>query len=533
MSHTGLHGFSLIGGERTQSGGAGFRAVNPATGEKLVPEFHTATGEDLARAASLAEAAAPVLGALSARERAAFLRAVAAELGAATEAIVARAHLETGLPFPRLQGEMGRTMGQFRLFADVLDDGLWLDARIDEALPERKPAPRADIRSMLLPLGPVAVFGASNFPLAFSVAGGDTASALAAGNPVVVKAHPAHPGTSELVGRAVQRAIAKAGLPAGVFALLFDAGIDVGRALVEHPAIKAVGFTGSTAAGQALMRLCAARPEPIPVYAEMGSANPLFILPGALRERSSAIAQHLQISFTLGSGQMCTKPGLVFLPGSGSAPFLTAFQAGAAALAPQQMLTPGIRSKYASAIQERKAEGLAASIAEAQAQVPAGQAAAIAEVFSVTLSEFQATPELEEEIFGPTTLLIHYGPGDDLLATARSLHGHLTATIHASEEDLPLATELARVLQGKAGRVIFNGYPTGVEVCAAMVHGGPFPSTSDGRSSSVGTRAILRFARPVCFQDYPDAALPRELQRANPLGILRLVNGTLSRDAQA
>jgi NADP-dependent aldehyde dehydrogenase len=335
------------------------------------------------------------------------------------------------------------------------------------------------------------------------------------------------------VGRAVQRAIAKAGLPAGVFALLFDASIDVGRALVEHPAIKAVGFTGSTAAGQALMRLCAARPEPIPVYAEMGSANPLFILPGALRERSSAIAQHLQISFTLGSGQMCTKPGLVFLPGSGSAPFLTAFQAGAAALAPQQMLTPGIRSKYASAIQERKAEGLAASIAEAQAQVPAGQAAAIAEVFSVTLSEFQATPELEEEIFGPTTLLIHYGPGDDLLATARSLHGHLTATIHASEEDLPLATELARVLQGKAGRVIFNGYPTGVEVCAAMVHGGPFPSTSDGRSSSVGTRAILRFARPVCFQDYPDAALPRELQRANPLGILRLVNGTLSRDAQA
>lgn len=532
MSELGLEGFSLIDGVGTEVGGASFRGVNPATGAALEPLFYSATMDDLGRAGEFAAAAAPAIGRLSAAARAAFLRTIGAELAAAAEAVIARANLETGLPFARLQGEMGRTIGQFKLFADVLEDGSWLDARIDEALPDRKPMPRADIRSMLMPLGPVAVFGASNFPLAFSVAGGDTASALAAGNPVIVKAHPAHPGTSELVGRAVQNAVAKAGLPDGVFALLFDSGIDIGRALVEHPAVKAVGFTGSTVAGQALMRLCAARPEPIPCYAEMGSANPLFILPGAVREQAEAIAKGLQTSFTLGSGQMCTKPGLVFLPESGSGSFLNAFKKCADALGPQQMLTPGIYAKFKTAIRERKAEGLATTFANPQGEIPTGQAAGAPEVFTVTLEDYLATPELEEEIFGPTTLLIHYGAGDDLLAVARGLHGHLTATIHAADSDMVEATALAKVLATKAGRVLFNGFPTGVEVCNAMVHGGPFPSTSDGRSTSVGTGAILRFARPVCFQNFPDAALPTELQRRNPLGILRQVNGKHTREPQ-
>jgi 2,5-dioxopentanoate dehydrogenase len=380
---------------------------------------------------------------------------------------------------------------------------------------------------MLRPLGPVAVFGASNFPLAFSVAGGDTASALAAGCPVIVKAHPAHPGTSEIAGRAVAEAVREAGLPAGVFSLLFDAGVEVGVALVQHPAVKAVGFTGSAGGGQALMKLCAARPEPIPCYAEMGSANPLFILPGALRERGEALAAGLQGSFTLGSGQFCTKPGLVFVPDAGGADFLDALRAGVDALGGQGMLTRGIAERYAAGVRERLASEDAERFAGLEA-IRADDAAAVSPVvFAVPLADFLATPALEEEIFGPTTLLVHYGGTGDLLAAARKLHGHLTATIHGTEEDLKNAGELIEVLSTRVGRILFNGYPTGVEVCHAMVHGGPFPATSDGRSTSVGTRAMLRFARAVCYQDCPDAALPVELKRGNPAGILRMVDGVV------
>ena len=523
-----LSGLSLIADQQGTESGTPFRAYNPATGEPLEPEFHTATLEEVEQASVAAEAAAPILARLDNKTRATLLRSIATALTDAGQAIIDRANLETGLPLPRLQGELARTTGQLKLFADVVGEGSWVDARIDEALPDRKPLPRADIRSMLRPIGPVVVFGASNFPLAFSVAGGDTASALAAGNPVIVKAHPAHPGTSEIVGRAIQQAVRAQGLPAGTFSLLFDSGIHIGEALIQHPLVKAVAFTGSSTAGQALMKLAASRPEPIPCFTEMGSTNPLFILPGALRERASALAQGLQASFTLGSGQFCTKPGIVFLPNANNSEFLNPLSTAVSALDPQGMLTTGIANRFTSAVEERSGTAISsvATGKPSQSDAATGQAS----IFSVELDQFLKDHKLEEEIFGPTTLLINYGKPADLIPVAQKLHGHLTATLHGTEDDLRDAAELIAVLEHKVGRILVNGYPTGVEVCHAMVHGGPFPATSDSRFTSVGTRAMLRFARPVCYQDFPDTALPPELQRANPRKIQRMVNGTLTRD---
>src|ERR1700722_2592647 len=527
-----LSGRSLIGDGTEKRAGDGqssrLHAVNPATGAVLEPAFYSATNAEIDRAAELAEAAFPALAALSGRERAALLARIADDLAAEGAISIERAHLESGLPLPRLQGELGRTTGQIKLFAEVLEEGSWVNARIDEADRERKP-PRPDLRSMLRPLGPVAVFGTSNFPLAFSVAGGDTASALAAGNPVIVKAHPAHPGTSELVGKIMQKEVRDSGLPAGVFALLFDTGIDVGVSLVKHPAIKAVAFTGSASGGQALMKFAASRPEPIPCYAEMGSTNPLFILPGAMRDRSTRLAHGLQASFTLGSGQFCTKPGLVFVPKDESQEFIQTLQSGVAELGQHGMLTHGIAAKYNQAIQQRLTEGKAQLIAGKTETVEQACAAGGAAVFSIALADFLAHREFGEEVFGPTTLLVHYGAETDLVTAARHLHGHLTATIHGTDKDLAGAGELVRILETKVGRILFNGFPTGVEISHAMVHGGPFPATSDSRTTSVGSQAILRFARPVCYQDFTDAALPPELRRSNPLGIMRMMNGTLTR----
>ncbi len=528
-----LTGRSLVGGQPSEPGDTRFHAVNPATGAELEPAFYAASAADMERAAQLAAEAFPVLANLAGSARAGLLRAIADELAGMGAEIVQRARLETGLPLPRLEGELNRTTGQLRLFAELLEEGSWVDARIDEVLPERKPLPRPDLRSMLRPLGPVVVFGASNFPLAFSTAGGDTASALAAGNPVIVKAHPAHPGTSELAARAVHQAVRTCGLPEGVFSHLFDDGIGVGVALVQHPLIKAVAFTGSAAGGQALMKLAAARPEPIPCYAEMGSTNPMFILPGALKERGAALAQGLQASFTLGSGQFCTKPGMVFVPQGASEDFMETLRAGVAGLSGQGMLTHGIAAKYNRAIDERMSEHAVELLAGAQVACDSAAAVTVPALFRTSLGEFLAHPELGEEVFGPTTLLVHYGGVEDLLDVARGLEGHLTATIHGTEEDLAGAGELVRILETKVGRILFNGFPTGVEVSRAMVHGGPFPATSDGRSTSVGTQAIYRFTRPVCYQNFVDAALPAALKRANPLGILRLVNGAYTREAQS
>ena len=518
-----------MGGRLSEVQGGAFHGVNPATGEKLEPAFYSATSEDIDSAANLAADAFSTAQGLSGNERAVFLRRIAENIEADGEAIIHRANLEAGLPLPRLQGELKRTTGQLRLFADVLAEGSWVSARIDHGDANVKP-PRPDVRSMLRPIGPVAVFGASNFPLAFSVAGGDTASALAAGNPVVVKAHPAHPGTSELVARAVRKAVEQSGLHEGTFSLLFDSGIQVGVGLVQHPAIKAVAFTGSQAGGRALMKLASQRPEPIPCYAEMGSTNPFFILSGAMRERGSKIAHGLQASITVGSGQFCTKPGLVFLPQEQRAEFEKEIHEGVSKMEPFGMLTHGIALKYAQSVKQRIAEGKATVVAEKRGGPNPNTACGEPTVFGISLKEFLAHPDLSEEVFGPTTLLVHYEGESDLLRAAQQLEGHLTATIHGTDEDLARSQELIRVLETKVGRIVFNGFPTGVEVNHAMVHGGPFPATSDSRTTSVGSMAILRFARPVCYQDFPEGALPPELQNANPLGIMRMVNGKLTRE---
>jgi alpha-ketoglutaric semialdehyde dehydrogenase len=523
-------GMSLIGFHDSASTAGPFSAWNPANGEKVDTVFYSASHEDIERAAKLASEAFSSFARLPGHERASFLNRIAVRLESMIDLLVARAHSETALPEPRLKSETARTCNQLRLFASVIEEGSWVSARIDHAEPDRKPLPKPDIRSMLHPLGPVVVFGASNFPLAFSVAGGDTASAFAAGNPVIVKAHPAHPGTSELVGRAIRECVREQGLPEGVFSLLFDSGNEVGARLVQHPLVKAVGFTGSIPAGRALMDLAVRRPEPIPFYGEMGSTNPVFILPGAMAERGKEIASQLHGSFTLGSGQFCTKPGLVFLPEQrSSANFLPAFQDQVAHSPKFTVLTSGIRNSYQREIQSRKSRADIALIAEGEQ--PASGIAFLAGVaaFQTDVPSLLRSPDLSSEVFGPSTLLVHFSNKQELLEAARSLSGHLTATIHGTEEDLRGFSDLVELLQNKVGRIVFNGYPTGVEVCHAMIHGGPYPASTDSRTTSVGSQAIFRFARPVCYQDFPDSALPPELKNANPLGIWRMVDGKFAR----
>jgi NADP-dependent aldehyde dehydrogenase len=511
--------------------------MNPATGSPLEPEFFSASTEDLERAAALAQTAFPIYSKLSGKDKGAFLRRIAAAMEAAAPAIVQRANLETALPEARLQDEVGRTCNQLRLFAEVVEEGSWVDARIDNADPNRKPLPKPSIRSMHRPLGPVAVFGASNFPLAFSVAGGDTASALAAGNPVIVKVHPAHPGTSALVGHAIRESVRASRLPEGVFSMLFDAGVDVGIQLVKHPAIKAVGFTGSFAGGTALMKLAAARPEPIPCYSEMGSVNPVFVLPGALSKRGGAIATGLQASFTLGAGQFCTKPGLVLVPQNDRTPaftFMKELGEKVNSTPSQTLLTKAIADRYTSAVEDRMSDAYATvPVQGAKAEGSSAAATVQASLFVADYKDLQENAELMQEIFGPTTVVVGYQDRKQLLAVAEQLEGHLTATLQAEESELADYADLIDILTRKVGRLILNAYPTGVEVCHAMVHGGPFPATSDGRSTSVGTQAIFRFTRLVCYQSFPDAALPDELKSSNPLGIMRLVDGDRTRAPSA
>ena len=528
---TRLAGRSLIGFRDGTGSGEPFYATDPTNGRPLQPGYIAATPQEVELAALLASEAFTGYGRLPGPERGAFLRKIAANIESIAGDVVERAGQETALPQARLQGETARTCAQLRLFAEVAEEGSWVAARIDRADPERKPAAKPDIRSMLRPLGPVVVFGASNFPLAFSVAGGDTASALASGNPVIVKAHAAHPGTSELVGQMVRESVRECGLPEGVFSLLLDGGTDVGTALVKHPLVKAGGFTGSRAAGRVLMDVAASRPEPIPFYAEMSSANPVFILPGALRQRGEPIAAGLHASFTMGAGQFCTKPGMIFLPQADeAASFTDRLRQLVAGSAPFHLLTERIHSSYDSALADRKADGSVTLLAEApKASQAAGFAvgSALFETDAATFLEAQ----LDTEIFGPTTLLVQNLSRDQILAIAHSLDGHLTATIHGTEQDLRDFADLIAILENKVGRLVFNGFPTGVEVCHAMVHGGPYPSTSDGRSTSVGTQAIFRFTRPVCYQGFPDEALPQELKDANPLGIWRMVDGQMTREA--
>lgn len=522
-----ITGKNIIGSSFSGEGSLTFAAVDPATGENLETRFYEATEDEINEAVQGATLAFEDYKNRSGEEKAIFLTAIADEILELGDALIHRCMAESGLPEARLTGERGRTVNQLKLFAEVVREGSWADARIDTADPARTPVPKPDVRSVLRALGPTGVFGASNFPLAFSVAGGDTASALAAGCPVVVKAHPAHPGTCELVGQAIRNAIQKTGMPEGVFSMVHGRSHDVGLAIVRHPQIKAIGFTGSYGGGKALFDEANKRPEPIPVYAEMGSTNPVFILPGALKERKDSIAEGLAGSVSLGVGQFCTNPGLVFHQQSEEAEsFQTQLAENVQKVPAGVMLTEGIRDGYQSGL--TKLSGISGVKVLAKGGEDKNGFRGTAALLQAPAAVYLENQAVEEEVFGPSTILISASDKRDFLDAAKKLSGHLTATIHGTEKDLEEYAELIGTLQQKVGRIIFNGYPTGVEVCHAMVHGGPFPATTDSRTTSVGTLAINRFVKPVCFQDFPSAHLPDELKDENPLGIWRLVNGKLT-----
>lgn len=524
VMETDLIGTSIIGFSRGGKTAETFTAFDPASGNAVDPVFHSATNDELEIAAKLADEARLSYAAAAPVKRAAFLRSIADNIESLGDTLIKRASLETALPNARFEGERARTCFQLRMFADVLEEGSWVEARIDHAIADRKPQPKPDVRSMLRPIGPVAVFCASNFPLAYSVAGGDTASALAAGCPVIVIAHTAHPGTAELVGIAVSKAVRDHQMPEGTFSLLFSAGYEIGQSLVRHSAIKAVGFTGSRKGGRALMDIAAARPEPIPIYTEMSSVNPTFLLPNAIKERGDEIVKGLHASVTTGAGQFCTKPGLVFLPNDADR-FVANFNSQIEQTAPPPLLTGGIRAAYVAGNLKRAGEG-DNTAANEEPQLPGF--AVNPSAFETTAIEYLKTPDLNDEIFGPTTLLIRSGEKEELLRIARALEGQLTASVHGTEGDLAEYAELIAILETKAGRLIFNGFSTGVEVCPSMVHGGPYPATSDGRTTAVGSRAITRFARLVCYQNFPQSSLPNELKDENPLKLWRIVDGQVS-----
>lgn len=522
------NGHHLVAGDWIAGTGA-FHALDPATGEQLAPAFAEADAALVDRAARAAEAAFADYAARPVAERAAFLRRIAREMEIDGPAIVARAMRESGLPEARLTGELGRTTGQLRFFADWIEAGHCFDARIDTAQPDRTPLPRPEIRSILRPLGPVAVFGASNFPLAFSTTGGDTASALAAGCPVVVKGHPAHPGTAELVARAVAAAIRACNMPAGTFSLLQGAGHASGAALVAHPLITAIGFTGSLRGGRALFDIAVSRPQPIPFYGELGSINPVFALPAALAARAATLGADWARSLTLGTGQFCTNPGVVVaLESEGLEAFLSAADAVLAGMPAQAMLTPAIAGAYRRAVGTRAQDAaLSARISAAPAGEGPGACHVTPAVFETTATAFLASHALQEEVFGPAAVVVRCRSEDERLAVAAALEGQLTATLlleTADEADMAIARKLVPVLERKAGRLLANGFSTGVEVCHAMMHGGPYPASTDTRSTSVGSRAILRFLRPVAYQNLPATLLPEGIgeDAAGP----RLVDGT-------
>ena len=500
--------------------------MNPVSGQALEPAFRGATAEQVDEACNLASDAFDVYRNTSLEARAAFLEAIAQEILDLGDVLTERAMAESGLPRPRLEGERGRTVGQLRLFANVVRQGAWLAPVLDSALPDRTPLPRPDLRMRCIPLGPVAVFGASNFPLAFSVAGGDTASALAAGCPVAVKAHPSHPGTSELVGRAIQKAVAASGLPSGVFSLVGGAENAVGAALAEHPAIAAVAFTGSRRGGLALVAIAAQRPVPVPVFAEMSSVNPMFLLPGALQGDQSALAQGFVDSATLGAGQFCTQPGLVFaLAGEDFERFEQLAAERIAAKPALPMLNAGIHTAYEHGVRQMKSHDAVTTLVHAQA----GEGACTGRpaLFKTTAADFVRNARLSEEVFGPSSVLIACESLDEMLTAAASLEGQLTATLQMKDSDADLARQLVQILERKAGRLLINGFPTGVEVSYAMVHGGPYPATTDSRTTSVGATAIDRFLRPVCYQNFPPSLLPAELDDANSLSLWRVRDGRL------
>ncbi|NLR59003.1 aldehyde dehydrogenase (NADP(+)) [Chitinophaga polysaccharea] len=525
-----ISGKNIIGFDTVAAGADVLRAYSPVSNATMPEAFMVATNAEIALAVDKATNAFQIYRQTSPEARAVFLEAIATEILAIGDPLLERTVAESGLPLARISGERMRTVSQLRLFAAVLREGSWVDATIDVALPDRTPLPRPDIRKMLVPLGPVLVFPASNFPLAFSTAGGDTASALAAGNPVIVKAHESHPGTNELVALAIQKAAQQCGMPDGVFSSISGPGATVGQQLVKHPGIKAIGFTGSFKAGMAIFEAANKRPVPIPVYAEMGSINPVLLLPAKLEAAASDVAVLYARSITLGTGQFCTNPGLLIaLAGAATAQFTATLQQELSTTAAGTMLNPGICHHYYETRDQlagrKGVQTLFAGPAET-AQTKGAPA-----LYQVSARDFINDPQLQQEVFGPSSLLVICDDATELSALLQSLHGQLTGTVMATAEDLQSFAPAIAILQEKVGRIIFNNVPTGVEVGYAMQHGGPFPATTDVKSTSVGASAILRFARPLCLQDCPQSLLPDALKDNNPLGIWRRIEGQLTKDA--
>jgi len=523
-----LTGKNFIGNTSSAKGKETFQTANPATGELLPGEFYLITEEEAAAIGAKAATAFRLYREKTAEEKAIFLETIADEIMELGDDLINRAAAETGLPTTRLTGERGRTTGQLKLFAKLLREGSWVDARIDTAIPDRQPLPKSDLRSMLIPLGPVMVFGASNFPFAYSAAGGDTASALAAGCPVIVKAHPSHAGTDEMVSQAIISAVKKTNMPDGVFSMIFS-NEAMAIKLVTHPVVKAIGFTGSRKGGMAIFNAAVNRPEPIPVYAEMSAVNPVILMPGAVAANATGIAQGFAASVTMGVGQFCTNPGLVFMvDDDNTKAFLNSLAEHIKNIAPATMLSKNICAAYSSGVEKLKT--MATLSAQSKIDADVNKTEATPYIFTVAQKDFIANNNLSQEVFGPAGLIVLCKTVDEIIEALQNSEGQLTATVHATAGDEQYLQPVIELMKEKVGRILFGGFPTGVEVCDAIVHGGPFPATTDSRSTSVGTAAILRFVRPVAYQNFPQQLLPDALKDSNPLNILRMVNGVSARE---
>jgi NADP-dependent aldehyde dehydrogenase len=523
-----LTGAHLIGSKLVY-GASRFKSYNPFDGTELETNYSEAHLEHANLAANLAETAFASYRNTSSKQRAKFLDTIADEILNIGDKLLDQVHLETALPLTRIEGERGRTCAQLRLFAEILREGSWVNAIIDTADKNRAPIQKPDTRSMQIPIGPVAVFGASNFPLAFSVAGGDTASALAAGCPVIVKAHPAHPGTSELIAQAIIKAIKTCGLGEGIFSLIQSSNYQISEILVNHPKIKAVGFTGSLKAGRYLYNLAVSRPEPIPFYGELGSINPVFVLEDAFKNSAKSFVSNYLASLTMGVGQFCTNPGLIVAKDSVMLDsLLEQLSVQIQDTLPGSMLTKPIQQSFINGIKYFRLQSSVDVLAETEFNPSNSGAQNI--IFTVSAEEFITNPNLHEEVFGPVALVVICKSNDELMSVADSLKGQLTATIHTQNTQTKLTQALLNKLTQIAGRVLFNGFPTGVEVNRSMVHGGCYPAATDCRSTSVGTGAIYRFTRAVCFQDTPENLLPTELKNDNPLKIYRMIDAELTKE---
>lgn len=520
-----ISGKNYIGFKNSSDSKKTIFSVTANSVKNLKEAFYTATTDEVNKAVEKAHDAFAIYSKFSGERKASFLDAIATEMEVLSTELIERATLESGLPNGRFQGELGRTTGQLRLFASLLRDGNWVEAVIDSALPDRAPAPRPDLRKMLTAVGPVVVFGASNFPLAFSTAGGDTASALASGCPVIVKAHNSHLGVNDLVAGAINRAAQKTNMPDGVFSSLNDNGFEVGQTLVMHKHVKSVAFTGSYKGGKALYDLAQTRKEPIPVFAEMGSINPVILLENKLQEDANGLATTYAGSITLGVGQFCTNPGLLIgIKSDALSQFSKNLSTQLDSIESGIMLNEQIGENFVNSRQKTLTEKdvLLTTKESSNRGLPT--------LATTSAKNFIENPNLHHEIFGPFSILVECEDQDQLTQVVKALEGQLTGTIMGTLADLNSNVALINLLEHKVGRLVFNAAPTGVEVCHAMNHGGPFPSTTDSRFTSVGTGAIKRFVRPICYQSMPNSLLPEELKNENKLNLSRKVNGLITTD---